>query len=57
MNKTLITLLIGIGIGVLIAPAKGSETIEKLREKLQELRDAVEPENDFDEERAENLAN
>ncbi len=57
MNKTLITLLIGIGIGVLIAPAKGSETIEKLREKLQELRDAVEPENDFDEGRAENLAN
>ena len=57
MNKTLITLLIGIGIGILIAPAKGSETIERIKDKLQDLKDAVEPEDDFSDERAEHLAN
>ena len=30
MNKTFLTLLVGIGIGILIAPAKGSETWKKL---------------------------
>ena len=57
MNKTLVTLLVGIGIGILIAPAKGSETIEKIKDRLQDLRDAMEPEEDGLTDRAEHLAN
>jgi gas vesicle protein len=41
MNKTLLTLLLGIGIGVLIAPAKGSETWKKLVDGLDEYKDKV----------------
>lgn len=41
MNKTLLTLLLGIGIGVLIAPAKGSETWKKLVDGFDEYKDKV----------------
>jgi len=41
MNKTLITLLIGIGIGILLAPDKGSETWKKLRESLDDYKDRI----------------
>ncbi|HVU83650.1 MAG TPA: YtxH domain-containing protein [Puia sp.] len=44
MNKTLITLLVGIGIGILIAPDKGSETWRKLVDGLNDLKDKVEDE-------------
>ncbi|HZK64629.1 MAG TPA: YtxH domain-containing protein [Puia sp.] len=46
MNKTLLTLLIGIGIGILIAPAKGSETWNKLVDGLNDLKDKLEDEAD-----------
>ena len=46
MNKTLLTLLIGIGIGILIAPAKGSETWNKLVDGLNDLKDKLEGEAD-----------
>jgi hypothetical protein len=41
MNKTLITLFIGIGIGILVAPAKGSETWKKLVAGLDENKDKL----------------
>jgi len=41
MNKTLITLFIGIGIGILVAPAKGSETWKKLASGLDEYKDKL----------------
>ncbi|HMC85055.1 MAG TPA: YtxH domain-containing protein [Chitinophagaceae bacterium] len=41
MNKTLITLFIGIGIGILVAPAKGSETWKKLVSGLDEYKDKL----------------
>lgn len=41
MNKTLLTLLLGIGIGILIAPAKGSETWSKLKDSLDEYKDKL----------------
>ena len=41
MNKTLVTLLIGIGIGILLAPDKGSETWRKLRESLDDYKDRI----------------
>jgi gas vesicle protein len=41
MNKTLVTLLIGIGIGILLAPDKGSETWKKLRESLDDYKDRI----------------
>ncbi|HVU84062.1 MAG TPA: YtxH domain-containing protein [Puia sp.] len=44
MNKTLLTLLIGIGIGILIAPDKGSETWRKLVDGLSDLKDKLEDE-------------
>ncbi|HVY75613.1 MAG TPA: YtxH domain-containing protein [Puia sp.] len=44
MNKTLLTLLIGIGIGILIAPDKGSETWKKLVDGINDLKDKVEDE-------------
>jgi uncharacterized membrane-anchored protein YhcB (DUF1043 family) len=46
MNKTLLTLLVGIGIGILIAPAKGSETWNKLVDGLNDLKDKLEDEAD-----------
>ncbi len=41
MNKTFLTLLIGIGIGILVAPAKGSETWRKLKDGLDEYKDKL----------------
>ena len=41
MNKTLITLLLGIGIGILIAPDKGSETWKKLADCLNDYKDKL----------------
>jgi gas vesicle protein len=37
MNKFLITVLAGVAIGILIAPAKGSETRKKIQKTLDEL--------------------
>jgi gas vesicle protein len=42
MNKTLLAVLAGIGIGMLIAPDKGSSTRKKLREKFDDLKDEAE---------------
>ena len=42
MNRTLVAMLIGIGIGVLIAPDKGSATIKKLKNSLDDLTDKAE---------------
>ncbi len=39
MNKTIITLLSGVAIGLLLAPAKGAETINKVRDRLGDLKD------------------
>ena len=41
MNKTFLTLLVGIGIGILVAPAKGSETWRKLVDGLDEYKDKL----------------
>jgi gas vesicle protein len=41
MNKTFLTLLVGIGIGILIAPAKGSETWSKLKNSVDEYKDKL----------------
>jgi hypothetical protein len=41
MNKTFLTLLVGIGIGILIAPAKGSETWKKLVDGIDEYKDKL----------------
>jgi gas vesicle protein len=41
MNKTFLTLFIGIGIGILLAPAKGSETWKKLVAGIDEYKDKV----------------
>ena len=39
MNKVLIALLAGIAVGMLIAPAKGSETREKILDSFNGLTD------------------
>lgn len=39
MNKTFLTLLAGIAIGILIAPGKGSETLEKISDRINDLAD------------------
>jgi hypothetical protein len=39
MSKTLTVLLVGIGIGLLLAPDKGSNTLRKIRGKLDDLKD------------------
>lgn len=39
MNKVLIGLMLGIGIGILIAPDKGTATRKKIREKLDDVLD------------------
>ncbi len=56
MSKTLLTLLLGIGIGILIAPAKGSETWEKLMGCLDDIKEKLEGEADDLADRAEDLA-
>lgn len=35
----MISLLAGVAIGVLLAPDKGSETVKKLRNRLNDLKD------------------
>lgn len=44
MNKLLAGIALGIAIGVLIAPEKGSETRKKLADKGRDLKDQF---NDF----------
>jgi gas vesicle protein len=39
MNKVMISLLAGVAIGVLLAPDKGSETVKRLRNRLNDLKD------------------
>ncbi len=46
MNRTLLTLLFGIGIGLLIAPARGSETWKRLVNGLDDYIDRAEDETD-----------
>jgi hypothetical protein len=41
MNKTLLTLLLGVGIGILVAPGKGSETWKKLLASIDEYKDKL----------------
>jgi gas vesicle protein len=42
MNKTLITLIVGIGVGLLLAPGKGSETWRRLKEGFNDFKDDAE---------------
>ncbi len=42
MNKILLALLAGITVGVLLAPDKGSETLRKLRGRINDLKDEAE---------------
>jgi gas vesicle protein len=46
MNKTLLTLIVGIGIGLLLAPAKGSETWKRLKEGFNDFKEDIEEEAD-----------
>jgi hypothetical protein len=46
MNKILLSLLLGVGIGILLAPDKGSATIKKLRGKLGDLADDAKDKGD-----------
>jgi hypothetical protein len=46
MNKILVGLLAGIAIGVLLAPDKGSETLRKLRSRINDYTDQAEDEAD-----------
>ena len=46
MNKTLLALLVGVGIGILVAPGKGSETIRRLRDRLDDYKDLAADEAD-----------
>ena len=39
MNKFFLALTAGIAIGILIAPAKGSETRKKIKDAVDELKD------------------
>jgi hypothetical protein len=39
MNKLFLTLLVGIGVGILIAPGKGSQTVQKLKDRFDGLKD------------------
>jgi gas vesicle protein len=41
MNRFLMTLLAGVAIGLLIAPAKGSETWRRLVDGMDEYKDRV----------------
>ncbi len=42
MGKSLLFLLVGIGIGVLVAPDKGSNTLNNLLGKAEDLKDDAE---------------
>jgi gas vesicle protein len=44
MNKLLLGLLAGITIGVLLAPDKGSETLRRLRSRINDYKDQAEDE-------------
>jgi gas vesicle protein len=46
MNKLLLGLLAGITIGVLLAPDKGSETLRRLRSRINDYKDQAEDEAD-----------
>lgn len=46
MNKILLGLLAGVAIGVLLAPDKGSETLKKLRSRLNDYKDQAEDQAD-----------
>jgi gas vesicle protein len=46
MNKILVSLLLGVGIGILLAPDKGSATLKKLRGKLSDLGDDAKDKGD-----------
>jgi len=39
MNKILLTLMAGIGIGLLLAPAKGSESWRRLKDRLNDFKE------------------
>jgi len=39
MNKTVLTLLAGVVLGLLLAPDKGSETLRKIRNRVKDLKD------------------
>jgi len=39
MNKILLSLLAGVAIGLIVAPDKGSETLRKLRDGLDDAKD------------------
>lgn len=41
MNKILVALLAGIAVGMLIAPAKGAETREKIMDGFNDLADEL----------------
>jgi len=58
MNRFLMTLLAGVAIGLLIAPAKGSETWKKLTNGLDDYKDKVSDEaNDLFESGAQAVKN
>ena len=44
MNKVLIALLTGVAVGLLIAPAKGSETRRRLSKSFNDLTEDLEDE-------------
>jgi gas vesicle protein len=46
MNKILFSLLAGVAIGLLLAPDKGSETLKKLRSRLNDYKDQAEDQAD-----------
>jgi gas vesicle protein len=46
MNKVLFALLAGVTIGVLLAPDKGSATVKKLKDKLDDLTDRAKDQGD-----------
>ncbi|HSZ33348.1 MAG TPA: YtxH domain-containing protein [Puia sp.] len=41
MKKAIIMLLSGVAIGLLLAPAKGSETLNRVTGKLSDLKDRL----------------
>jgi gas vesicle protein len=46
MNKIFYALLAGVVVGVLLAPDKGSETIKKLRSRINDYKNDAEDEAD-----------